>query len=256
MIDGHAEDLRASGPHDLASALIVRILEQHAIAFIEQHIGGERERLLRAADDEHILGRGNDAATARKIVTDLFAQYQQALRIGIVGLRMSRGAAELAAPRARELRVRHRHAVLQVVAQALMLASRNALVVERSHAFAATGERRARGLPRRNRLRRGRVRGDVHRCELRDVAARADASLYEAFRGELLVGREHGVARQVELAREHACCGQARARRRPTSENGLLERACQLRVARPLAVQFEIHDGSCDWSCGSRPEWR
>ena len=39
-----------------------RLLDEHAVAGLQQHGGGERERLLGAARDEHVVGLGRQAA--------------------------------------------------------------------------------------------------------------------------------------------------------------------------------------------------
>ena len=217
----------------------MRIFHDDAIAFIEQHIGGERKRLLRAADDQHIVGRRNDAATTRKITAHLLAQFAQTLRIGIVRLRMRGGVIEFAPPRARELRIRHRQTVLQVVAQPAMLTTRNRAIINGSDASSAFRQRDIRCVAFR-RLRLLRIDG----TQRRDVAARSDAALDESFRSELLVRSEHGVARQTQLTREHARRGQTRGRGAAPFEDRLLERTRQLQITRSLIVELEKQGGS------------
>jgi len=55
----------------------VRVFNDDLVAFVEQDIGGQRERLLGAADDQHIIGHGRNAAPAldnpqvQKLYSDL-----------------------------------------------------------------------------------------------------------------------------------------------------------------------------------------
>jgi hypothetical protein len=72
----------------------VRLLERDDVAGIEQKVGDEPERLLRAVGDDHLLGR-SEAAPARQVLGDRGAELRHAggRRVVEIARRSSRRAA-------------------------------------------------------------------------------------------------------------------------------------------------------------------
>jgi len=72
------------------------------------------------------------------------------------------------------------------------------------------------------------------------------AQLQEPFACQLLVGGQHGVARQAKLSRQEAGGGQADARPHPTIQHGLAELPVELleQRSRPSALKVEGQQGA------------
>ncbi len=248
-IDATAAHVRAVRCEHLARAAIVRILEHDRLGRPEQHARRERERLLRAGHDQHVFRRRRHAATAREVVADLLAQRERDLAHRDSRTRRARPRDSIRA--ARRLRASDWPAAIRTAGcsagpdagapesrvrrswRARVARTRTAARrVSRCCAAAVADCRRSRRSCRSRRVRRG---------SLRPAAART---------------------------RRAPCCARCRARARangsPASrapaataavENRALQRADQLRVARPFAIQIEIHrigsiiasDGGAPW---------
>src|SRR4030095_3598533 len=113
----------------------------------------------------------------------------------------------------------------------------------------------------RRGYRRARRAGAARRGvgELRHhERARAAALLGITLRDQLLIGLDHGVARELRLAREHAARGQALSGGAPPVENRGAQRAVGLAVERSVAVEREPHaawSGLRDWPQKSNGSW-
>jgi hypothetical protein len=227
-------DLRTVDLQRLAHRRIVRLLQQHLVARVEQHARGQRDRLLRAVDDHHVLRLGLDAATPRQVVAHRFAQRGQPLRRRIVGRGVRRRVGEFARPRAGQRGIGQRHAVLERVTHAGNRAARNAQMVEDD--ARAPGELRLRGQRHVHRVQRSRA---LQRR--RHVTARADTAVDEPLRAQLFIRGQHRVARDAELARKLSCRRQASALADAAAEYRALERPGQLRMKRTATIELEVH---------------
>ena len=87
VVDRHRHQLGAGGDQAVARADRPRVLEPHAVAGIEQHRADQRERLLRAADDEDLLGVAADAAIGAQVRGDRLAQRRVAERFAVAHAR-------------------------------------------------------------------------------------------------------------------------------------------------------------------------
>ena len=81
----------------------------------------------------------------------------------------------------------------------------------------------------------------VRELHLGDIGASADARADVALDAQLLVRRDHRVARHAQLRRHVARRGQARAAAQATVENRGAQGARELRVAGTVTVHGERH---------------
>ena len=85
LVDRNRTQLRAVGLQDFACGEVLRFLDRDFGAFVEQDAGSQRQRLLRAVDDQHIGGLGLDAAPPREVIAHRFAQRREPCVIGYPG---------------------------------------------------------------------------------------------------------------------------------------------------------------------------
>ena len=91
--DVHAVDIRrhrhghgAGGEQGAAAGDVAGVLHPGALAGIEQQVGGDAERLLRAGGDDDELRVGHQPAGGSEVERDRLAEGRQALRVRIAGL--------------------------------------------------------------------------------------------------------------------------------------------------------------------------
>ena len=166
-----------------------------------------------------------------------------------------RRARQLAAPCGGQRRVDEGLAVLQVEAQLRRTVAQR----QRRQTPQACGVTRLR---RYVGLRRGRRAGCDRRADKGAGACRRRSHLFGA---QHLVGGENRVARQPKLGSQSARCRQTRAVLQLAVQDRALERARELRVARAVAVEFEVKHGTGSKSgprkrarngpCGYRSDW-
>src|ERR1700761_7247545 len=222
--------LGAVGSEYLPRAEVGGLFQYHAVAFIDQHARSQRERLLAAADNQHVVRRHVEAAAAPEIVGHLHAQGLVALRTGDVERGVRGCACQLACPDIVEQRVDLWIAELQVVAQAAVLHGDRAV----QHQTCAPREARRRRYLGSARCRSDRGLG----LQVRDVAARTDPALDKALGAQLLIGGQYRNARKLQLARQYPRGWQARAGPEAAIENRAFHGAGELCVLRALTVEF------------------
>jgi hypothetical protein len=85
-IDQHGQETSAGRRQDRARARVVRLLEQHPVAGIEQHARHEIDPLLRAAYDHHLLRPAHDGARTDEVGRDRGAQLGEPGGVTVVEL--------------------------------------------------------------------------------------------------------------------------------------------------------------------------
>ena len=175
------------------------------VARIEQYPRDQRDRLLGAATISTSSGAASTPRRADEVLADRLAQRRQALARPDSPAGYTGGMRELACPGGGQRRIGQRHAVLEGSARRGCLAGNIGVVVARA---GAAREVRLRGRPG-VRSARARAVGRLRRQA--DIAARADAAVDETLRAQLLVGGQHGVARQAQFACQQPRRRQARA---------------------------------------------
>jgi len=103
----------------LCNILIVWIFDDDDIALIKHNASGESHGLLRPADDQDLILGANNAAAAPQVLGNRATQRQKAGWIRIARTRAQRSGGELSAPRVKQLRIRNRFPVMQIVARLL-----------------------------------------------------------------------------------------------------------------------------------------
>ena len=249
FIDIRTVQARAVDLQHLAQREVLRFFDDRHVARVEQDARGERHRLLRAADDEHVFRHRLHAAAAREVIADRFAQRGHALRIGIVGRGVGGGVREFARPRGRQRGIHQRQAVLERVTHrcARLVAQQPGNV----------GVARAAGVGGLRRCdRRGRVVRRFGHQGRGDETPRSDARGHEAFRAQLFVGGQHRVARQAEIAGERARRRQAAALPQAAAGQRRFSArvSCACRGPRPSSCRCMAdlrrewpHSGPVDW---------
>jgi hypothetical protein len=173
-----------------------------------QHARGEREGLLRAADDHHLLGVAGDRAGGAEVRRHRLPEGPVSHGIPVVQQRRARvlGMAREQARPDREGELLDGGLADPERAQALQpgLGSEHE-ARGRTRQDAPGTARRVRGVTARGRPER------LVRQRARHERARADVALEVAFRQELLERTQHRDARDPELGREAARGGDALA---------------------------------------------
>jgi hypothetical protein len=185
---------RAMGPQGVYRQLVARLLHHHRIALVQEQARQQRDRLLRAVDDDDVFRRADHPATPREVVSDRLAQRQQPGAARIAPVAAGRGAGQFPPPGARQHRIGKRLAVLQVVQH------RRGAAAQRQFGQAA----QAGGIARlRRHVRAGRhVRARRHRPANEGAGARGGDR--QLFRAKQLISREHGVPGQAQLQCQRA----------------------------------------------------
>ena len=57
FVDRHADDGEAHRPEQVQGEVVGGLFDEHGVASFEQHLTGQRDRLLRPGRDQHLVGR-------------------------------------------------------------------------------------------------------------------------------------------------------------------------------------------------------
>ena len=201
---------RACSPADCTSfsPLVTRLFDEHRIAGIEQHLGTQRQRLLRAGHYDHLLRRRLDAPLPLQVVRDLRAQLRQPLRIGIPQQPLAMLPQHLLLPLqplvdGKRPQIRQRRRQRSLAAGVRRMADRQ----QRPAAVAQLALRQPRLLPRR---RRQQFAAEQRVAAIAHKAAAPHRSADEPFRLQPSVGLFHRVARHRQPGRQHTARRQLR----------------------------------------------
>ena len=208
-IDGHGGHAGAGRAQHLTRPLVERILDDDAVAALDEHPRDQIERLLRAVDDDHLRGVAGNRSRLPQVRGDRLAQGGEAGGVAVVE------AADRGPPRAAVQQpppVLERKAVDVAAAVGEVVARRGRTLRRELHRRShVRGEGAEAGQPRAHRRRPGAGRrgsqADWHE------GAGAGAADDEPFREQLLIGEHDDRPRHAELLRQVACRRQ-RARRR------------------------------------------
>ena len=226
VVDRHGDHPGAGGAQHGPGGRVARLLHPDRVARIDQHAGGEVERLLRAGSDDHLVGPAEHGARHGEIVGDGLAQGAVA-----AGLAADQEGALWPPPAACEQP--------RPVAERELVELRQA-GRERPRPRAVMPEPHQHGAARRDAaMRRARGAGQpapgrrLVRQVGRDERAGADPAVDVALGAQLLERRHHGVARYAKIASQRAGGRQARARLQAALQDRLADREVDLAMQGP-----------------------
>jgi hypothetical protein len=245
----HRHGLKADPRRDEGSArpLIARVLDPGRITGIEEHPRGEIHRLLRAGHDDHLRCLAAHGARLAEVRRDRLAERGVARRIAVVQ-ELPRDAPPAPGDEPRP----------EVEREGVESGQPRPERVGRGGATREGGARadEERATPGQARAPAGRVgtRGFRARAEERlqerphHRGPRPHAAFQVAFGEELPERGEHGVARGLEIARQHARGWQARPGAEAAREDRLAQTLVELTVERHARGALEAerpyrHDG-------------
>ena len=228
--------MRAGHQHRRAGALVAGRLDPDFVARRQQQLRQQVQRLLRTRGDDDLLRRADHAARGAQVGAQQLAQRGIAVggTIAKVGaaVRMAQVARFQLAPQVEGEQVQARHAGAEGAHRAFVKAPRSHGVRQQRAAFRQCTQQSRR----RRRLARQR-QGCV------DEGALPHAAAQIAFAGELVVGRQHGLARHAELPAQVARGRQARAGRQRAVQDRVLQTGVQLAKQRHVAAAIERRAG-------------
>ena len=255
-VDRHRRELRPAQREAVARVRVAGLLEADPGRAVEQRLGEQVERVLRADREQDLVGEREDAARRQQPGPDLLDEIGH-----VPGLEVRRPVRQLGAREAPDA------ALAEVVggeelgvvgsvderigllAPALRLGERR-LAAQRA-ARARAPLRRTAGLARTwLGLRHSRPAGgepgetrDARRHRLqRDEDAAARPRVEEALVDELRIGRGHGVAADAQLRRELARGGHRRAGAQAPVGDRLHHGAAQARLQRQRCPAAELEE--------------
>ena len=239
VVDRHRHRRRAGREERAPRSLPARVLHPDRVARVEEDPRGEVDGLLRACDDDHLVGRARHAAAGDEIGGDRLAELRQPLRPPVVEEACRRSGRQVPvdepAPDAEREQLERRDARVERQ-QAAPRAGRHGLALDDQPA--ARGDHRAsraRGPGRRHGARAEQAVGDV----LRDVRARADPRLDVALDTEAREGLERRVPADRHLLAEIPRRRHLHPRAKPLVEDCVAQRAVELVVQRPAGSSIE-----------------
>jgi hypothetical protein len=237
FVERDGDEPRAGGPERALRAEVAGLLDPDRVARVGQDARGEVEGLLRAGDDDHLLGVAAHGARRAEVAGDGLAQRRVAGGVAVVeevAARPTPVARDEPRPELEGEGVDGR----QPRAEG---ARREARDVDGRRGEELPALREGAALARRRRrARRQRPRVEqLFREPPRDEGARARLPLDVAFGEELLVGVHHGVARDAQVCGQLARRGQARAGLEPAGEDRAAQRLVELSVERRLRARVE-----------------
>jgi hypothetical protein len=98
----------------VGSERVARLFDHRAIAFVQQHAGQKRKRLLRAVDDDHIVDITDHTASPAKVACDLRSKFGQTMGSRVLALHMGGGKRQRTRPGIEQPHACHGLAVLQI----------------------------------------------------------------------------------------------------------------------------------------------
>jgi len=123
LVSADTHDARAMRDKSLCNILILRIFDHNDIALIQHNASSQCHGLLRTAYDQDLIFGANDAAPAPQVLSNRAAQRHKARGLWIARTGAQGSGGELSAPRVKQLRIRDRFAVVQIVTRLLAYGS-------------------------------------------------------------------------------------------------------------------------------------
>ncbi len=236
VIDRHRHRSRPGREQHGPGRRVARLLDPDRIAGVDQHPGGEVERLLGARDHDHLLRAAGDRPRARQIVGDRLTERPVAGRVA-ADQEGTPGSAPATREQARPIIERE---LLEFGHAGREGARPRAAAVQPGEAGAA--ERRPGSLGTAVRALSGlRARARHHRRQtVRDERAGADPAVDVALGVQLLERRHHGVARDRELTRQPPGRRQPHPRPQRAVQDGVADREVDLAMQRLGGGAFDL----------------